>query len=430
MKSVSFFWGICRIWPLVVVTLNLGLNAADWNQFRGPEADGVVRHGNPPMLWSESRNVDWKVAIHDRGWSSPVVSGDQIWLTTATEDGTKLYAICVDAVSGRVQYDQLLFQIEDPQFAHKFNSYASPTPIVHEGRVYVTFGSPGTACIDTRTFETLWTREDLVCDHFRGAGSSPVLHNGKLIMHFDGADYQYAIALDSATGKTLWKSDRSVDFRDLTPDGKPQADGDFRKAFSTPYLLQESQHGPWVMASLGSKAAYGYDPDSGQELWRIEDHSGHSGTCVPFVFQGKIGFVTGFSRGTLYTIPVGSRGALNSDSIQWSVKRNVPNKPSPVLANNLLFMVDDGGIASCIDPVNGSELWRERIGGNFSASPLVANNHVYFFSEEGVTTLVEASATFKINASNLLANGFMATPAVYKNSFLLRTKSHLYKTLW
>ena len=401
--------------------------SADWNQFRGPQADGVVRGARLPVKWSDSENVDWKVAIHDRGWSSPVISGDQIWLTTATEDGTKLYVICLDAKSGRVQYDQLLFQVADPQFAHKFNSYASPTPIVDGDRVYLTFGSPGTACINAKTFETIWTREDIECDHFRGAGSSPVIFEDKLIMHFDGADHQFVTALNKLTGETIWRTNRSIDFKDLTEDGKPKADGDFRKAFSTPYLFREPNEGQWVLASLGSKAGYGYDPSNGVELWRIEDHSAHSGTGMPVVASGQIFYVTGFSRATLYGIPVGSRGALDSERITWLTKRNVPNKPSPVYVNGHLFMIDDGGIASCLNVESGDELWRERVGGNYSASPLAANGHIYFFNEEGTATVIEAAPEFKIIATSEMGSGFMATPAVYKNSLILRSKTHLYR---
>ena len=202
----------------------------DWRQYRGPDGAGLAA-GPLPLTWGEGRNVTWKTAIHGRAWSSPVVLGRQIWMTTATEDGHDLFAVAVDRDSGKVIHDVKLFYVDSPQIGHVFNSFASPTPVVEPGRVYVTFGSPGTAALDARTGKMLWQRRDLECNHYRGAGSSPILFRNLLIMHFDGSDQQYVVALDKDTGKTVWKTLRSIDFRDLGPNGKPQADGDFRKAF-------------------------------------------------------------------------------------------------------------------------------------------------------------------------------------------------------
>src|SRR5205823_671185 len=193
---------------------------------------------------------------------------------TATEDGTKLYGVCVDRETGKIVHDLKLFDVPNPQFAHKFNTYGSPTPVIEAGRVYVTFGSPGTACLDTRDGKVLWERRDFVCNHFRGAGSSPILFGDLLLMHFDGSDNQFVVALDKKTGKTAWQTTRGIDYQDLGPDGKPKAEGDFRKAFSTPNVI--TVNGKPVMLSSGAKAHYGYDPLTGKELWRIEERAQHS----------------------------------------------------------------------------------------------------------------------------------------------------------
>ena len=254
--------------------------AADWPQFLGPDGNGhAPPSAQPPVEWSETRHVAWKTPIHDRGWSSPVVRDNQIWLTTATEDGHELYAVCVEKHSGEVLLDRKLFDVRDPQFCHKFNSYASPTPVIGEGKVYVTFGSPGTACIDMESFEVLWSRTDFECNHYRGAGSSPILHDGLLIMNFDGSDHQYVVALDQHTGETVWRVDRSIDFQDLGPDGKPVMEGDLRKAFSTPHVA-EIQGRP-ILVSLGAKAIYGYAPKTGEELFRLESRMSHSASTRP-----------------------------------------------------------------------------------------------------------------------------------------------------
>ncbi|MDQ3350008.1 MAG: PQQ-like beta-propeller repeat protein, partial [Acidobacteriota bacterium] len=208
--------------------------SAQWPQFRGPDGTGTGA-GAVALEWGEGTNVRWKTAIHDRGWSSPIVLGSQIWMTTATEDGRELYAVAVDRDSGKVLHDLKLFDVARPQFKHAFNSYASPTPVAEPGRVYATFGSPGTAALDSRTGKVLWERRDLECNHFRGAGSSPILFRDLLIMHFDGSDVQYLVALDKNTGRTVWRTPRSVDFKDLGPDGQPKAEGDFRKGYATPH---------------------------------------------------------------------------------------------------------------------------------------------------------------------------------------------------
>ncbi|MGH9313174.1 MAG: PQQ-binding-like beta-propeller repeat protein, partial [Vicinamibacterales bacterium] len=348
---------------------------AQWPQFRGPDGLGTSP-SHPPLTWSEQQNVRWKTAIHGRAWSSPVVLGDQVWVTTATEDGRELFAVALDRESGKILHDLKLFQVAQPQYAHPFNTYASPTPVIEPGRVYVTFGSPGTAAIDTRSGKVLWERRDLECNHFRGAGSSPILFGDLLLMHFDGSDRQYVIALDKHTGKTAWRTDRSIDFKDLQADGRPQADGDFRKAFATPHVVMVG--GEPVLVSIGSKATYGYDPRTGKELWRIEERSSHSGSTRPVTGHGLVFYPTGFATGQLLAVRPDGRGDVTGTHVVWRVTRGVPNKPSPLLVGELLFMINDGGIVSCLDARTGAEVWKARLDGSYSASPVVAGGRVYF----------------------------------------------------
>ena len=406
----------CAAWPQA---------QAEWPGFLGPDGAAKAPHANAPLDWSEDKGVQWTVPIHGRGWSSPVTDGARIWLTTATEDGTQLSALCLDASTGEVLFDETLFEVDDPQFAHRFNSYASPTPLLDGDRVYITFGSPGTTCLDTRTFERIWTRTDLECDHFRGAGSSPILHNGLLILHYDGADHQYVTAFDARTGDTVWKTDRSVDFQDLTPEGKPQADGDFRKGYATPTVTRHEDRD--VLISPGSKACYFYDAMTGEELGRHEDRSAHSVTGRPLAGHGLAYSVTGFSKGHLLALDMSKLLAGDEDALVWSVRRNVPNKPSPILNQGLIFMIDDGGIASAIDAVSGDTVWNERVGGNYSASPLLIGERLYFFSEEGKTTITSAGREYEVLAENELGDGFMGTPAVVGDDLILRSRSALYR---
>ena len=318
----------------------------------------------------------------------------------------------------------LLFKVADPQFRHPFNSYASPTPVIEPGRIYVTFGSPGTAAIDTRTGKVLWERRDLECNHFRGAGSSPILFGDLLIMHFDGSDRQYLVGLDKRTGKTVWRTERSIDFKDLGPDGKPLADGDYRKAFSTPHVVTSG--GEPVLISIGSKATYGYDPRTGKELWRLEERDAHSGSTRPVPGHGLIFYPTGFPTGQLLAIRLNAARDAQPE-IVWKVSRGVPNKPSVLLVGDLLFMVNDAGISSCLEAKTGNVVWTSRVAGTYSASPISAAGRVYVFNEDGKATVIDAGREFKVLAENLLDEGFMASPAVVGNALILRTRTHLYR---
>ena len=408
-----------------------------WPQFRGPTGDGHSDAKGLPLSWSEQQNVRWKTAIHGRAWSSPVVWGDQVWVTTAAEDGTKLYAVGLERESGKVIQDLLLFTVEKPQFAHQFNTYGSPTPVIEEGRIYVTFGSPGTACLDTRTGKVLWDRRDFICNHYRGAGSSPILYGNLLIMNFDGSDHQFVVALDKGTGKTVWRKERSIDFKDLGPDGLPMTEGDFRKAFSTPHVAV--LNGKPQLISSGAKAHYGYVPETGEELWRVEERTSHSASSRPVAGLGLVFIPTGWSTGQLLAIRPGMNGEVldvnqtstneNRTQLQlvWKSKRSVPKKPSLLVIDDLLFAIDDNGVAGCFEAVTGKEIWRERVGGNYSASPVVADGRIYFFSEEGKATAVAANREFKKLGESQLDEGFMASPGIAGKAFYLRTKTHLYR---
>lgn len=399
--------------------------ASDWTQFRGPDGTGVVREARLPLTWSESEHVRWKTAIHGRAWSSPVVLGDRVWLTTATADGRELFVVAVDLESGRIVLDQKLFDVEKPQDIHTFNTYASPTPVAEPGRVCVTFGSPGTACLDPSSGRVQWTRRDLECNHYRGAGSSPIIYGDLLVLHFDGSDQQYVVALDKHTGRTVWKRERSIDFRDLGPDGKPEAEGDLRKAFATPHVITVG--GRPILVSPGAKATYGYDPKTGEELWRVEERTSHSASTRPVAGFGMVFVPTGFPRGQLLAIRPDGRGDVTETHVAWRLTRGVPNKPSILLVADLIFMINDGGIGSAVDARTGEVVWTARVGGTYSASPLAAGGRIYLFSEDGKTTVIAAAREYKVLAENQLDEGFMASPAVAGDALILRTRTHLYR---
>lgn len=418
-----------RFWALAFVALApwvCGLQAAEeWPAFRGPLSNGQALSSRLPTQLGEEQNVIWKTPIHGKGWSSPVISGGRIWLTTATEDGTELSVVCVDRETGKIVRDEVLFRVANPQFCHKFNSYASPTPVISGGRVYVSFGSPGIACLDEATGLKLWERTDFVCNHYRGAGSSPIVWKNLLLHPFDGSDAQYVVALDCETGKTVWKTDRSVDFQDLDSAGKPAGEGDYRKAFATPLVVE--WEGRPVMLSSGAKAHYAYDPATGRELWRVEERGQHSASTRPVVGEGMAFIQTGFGKPQLLAVQLGGKGVLEESMIRWRLKKGVPSKPSLILYEGLLLMVDDSGIGTCVEARTGEVLWTQRIGGNFSASPICAGGKVYFLNEEGKVTVIEATREYRVVSEGKFESGFMASPAVAGEDLFLRTKTALYR---
>ena len=419
----------------VLLALRLSAAEANWPEFRGPSGDGIATSTNLPLHWADQQNVKWHTAIHDRGWSSPVIWGGQIWLTTATTNGHELFAMCVDRDTGQVIRDLKLFDVAKPQYCHPFNSYASPTPAIEAGRVYVTFGAPGTACLDTQTGKVLWARRDIECDHFRGAGSSPILYANLVLLNFDGSDHQFVVALDKQTGRTVWRVKRSIDFQDLGPDGQPEGAGDWRKAFATCQI--STFGGQTILLSQGSKAFYAYDPSSGTELWRVEERTSYSGATRPVTGHGLVFVPTGFASGQVLAIRPGKLGeTLDAKAtppsgmqlqVVWKTNRNAPKKPSLQLLGDLLFAIEDNGVATCWEALTGKGVWSQRIGGHYSASPLAAGDRIYVFSEEGKTTVLGAGRAFKKLAENQLGEGFMASPAVSGNALYLRSRTDLYR---
>lgn len=401
------------------------LAQAHWPDFRGPYQDGSA----PAQLatqWSETQNIAWKIPIHGRAWSTPAIADKQIWLTTATPDGKKLSGLCIDADSGKISFDQVLFQIPKPQFAHAFNSYASPSPVIDGPRVYLSFGSPGTACLDRKSHKVLWQRDDFVCDHFRGAGSSPFLYKHLLILTMDGADKQYLVALDKITGKTVWKTDRSTDFADLDPNtGKPKRDGDMRKCYSTPVIAKVN--GKDQLICPGAKAAFAYEPLSGKEIWSIR-YANHSSASRVVLSQGLAFINTGYAKAEIHAVELGGKGDVTDTHVRWRLRKGAPNKPSPVVKDGHLYTVTDGGVASCIHAQSGEIRWQERIGGEYSASLILAGENVYCFDQTGGGVIFKAQpSAFALVSKTKLEGGFMASPAVLGQDLVLRTKTHLYR---
>lgn len=418
---------------LAILLSTAAVANAAWPTFRGPQGDGTVPpHADGsarslPTEWSEDKNIAWKTEVAGRAWSTPVVAEGKVWLSNATEDGKQMSAVCLDLETGKKLHDKVLFKNADPEpLGNPVNGYGSPSPAVEPGRVYIHFGSYGTACLDTRTYDVIWQRRDLPCRHYRGPGSSVVLWKDTVILTMDGVDVQYLVALDKKTGDTVWKADRTTDFKDLDADGKPKMEGDLRKAYTTPLFVDVA--GKTQMVSTGAKATFGYDPDTGKELWTLT-YNGFSNAAMPVAGDGHLYINTGFGKPTLLKVRIDDKmkGDITESHVVWEQTRRQPKKPSPLFANGHYFCVEDAGMFSAIHPKSEEPLFTERLWGKFSASPIVSGDHIYHSNEQGNTYVVAAKPTFEVISDNKLDDGCLASPAVAGDSIILRTTTHVYR---
>ncbi|MGY8768048.1 MAG: outer membrane protein assembly factor BamB family protein [Pirellulales bacterium] len=405
------------LYPILLL-LALTVVDANWPQFRGPSSDGHAQQSAMPLTWSENENVAWKVPIDGLGHSSPVALGNQSWLTTATmqNEEVHLWAWGFDLSSGKVIHKIKLFEDSEPQKLHKLSSHASPTSVLEPGRGYFHFGSYGTACVDTSTGKVLWKRDDIVVDHRHGPGSSPILVDDLLIVNFDGMDRQFVIAFDKRIGKTVWQKKRDIDYG--------SENGERKKAFSTPLLIEHD--GRQELISTAAQAAIAYDPSTGKELWRVQ-FLGDSATARPVYGNGLVFITTSCTDSKMWAVRSGGTGDVSETHVAWRETRGIPQRPSPLYHQGLLYLMEDQGVIQCLDSASGEVLWKERLAGNYTACPILANGKIYVTSEEGKTSVLVPGKEFQLLSENLLETGCVASPAVLPDGLLLRTTTHLYK---
>ena len=410
-----------------------------WPQFRGPDGQGHSAATGLPLEWDESTNVVWKTPIEGQGWSSPVVANGKIWLTSATEvkaseaesrERTKnakgnqplavarsitLWANEVSFQTGELLRRIKLLEVEAPQAIHALNSFASPTPVLHAGRLYCHFGDYGTVCLDTSIGKVVW-KNRLPLEHGVGPGSSPVLVDDLLILTCDGMDQQYVVALNSTDGEIVWRTER--------PPIRVE-DGDMRKSYCTPLLIQVESKDQLIIP--GAQWFIAYEPRTGKEIWRMDHGRGFSIVPRP-VFDGRhVYLCTGFATHALWAIRPDGRGDVTDTHVDWKQSKQIPTMPSPVIVGNRIYLVSDGGVAQCFDTATGDVVWKKRIGGKFSASPLYADGRIYLCSHDGLTTVIAPGDEFRELAENQLDGQLMASPVVVDNDLLLRTDTSLYR---
>ena len=390
----------------------------DWPQFRGPDGQGHSDQTGIPIHWKEGENITWKTAVPGQGWSSPVIAGDQVWMTSAEADGKSLHAICIDKRSGKLLHNVEVLTPQDAGPLHRLNGYASPTPVLDGERVYTHFGPRGSVCLDT-TGKIIWKNNSFKYNVIQGAASSPILHGDLLILTCDGIDNQFIVALDKRTGKIKWKQPRAH----LEAAAKKRSIA--KMSYSTP-LIQRINGVPQLVCS-GADHVASYDLKTGAEIWWMP-YDGFSIVGRPSYGNGLF-YVVGSIRQDhfcVYAVRPG-KGRLRDDQIVWQRSISIPHVSSPLLVGRELFVVHDGGVASCVDALTGKEHWRERLGGNHDASPVEIRGRIYFCNREGKTTIAAASDKFEVLAINQLKGTFKASPAIADGALFLRSDAHLYR---
>lgn len=403
-----------------------------WPDKNGPTLDGVVPAAEAarlPLKWNATtgENIVWKVDLQDEGHSSPVIGGDRIWFTSATTDGKKQFLYGIDRQSGKVVHHDVVFENAAPEeLGNPLNNYAAPSPVLEADALYVHFGTYGTARIDPVTAKKVWERRDINVRHYRGPGSSPMIHGDLLILTFDGIDQQFVTALNKKTGETVWKTARTTDYGDLDAQGHPTRDGDMRKAYHTPSVFNLA--GVETLVSIGSRAAFGYAVDTGKELWTVR-HGGFNAAIRPLVCENVLVLNTGSERSHTVGVKIDGqmKGDITASHVIWDREKRNASEANSVLVGGLLFQITRGGIVTCMNPVTGEDVWEERLTGQHLPSPIAAGDRLYFSNDRGDTRVLRAGPKFEVLAENVLPDAMTAAPAVADGALFIRTKKQLFK---
>lgn len=424
--AMGLFWSLCEA------------SYADWPEFRGPKQNGVVESSRKlPTEWvakdDQRKNIRWHTPTDGLGWSSPVILGDRIYVTSARNSSgdadakdltgpQSLFLSCYSVSDGKLVFDKKIFdQAAEASSIHKKNSHASPSVLVHldpnrkSARLFVHFGHQGTACVSPEG-DILWTDREHSYNPVHGNGGSPIVVGDRLILTCDGSKDPYTLALDIITGKEVWRTARDI-----------STDRPF--SFATPQAIEVD--GKTQVISPGSDIVQSLDPLTGKVNW-FAKYSGFSLIARPLYHQGLVIISTGYMTPKLLAIDPRGSGDVTDTHIRWTVPSAVPNTPSPVPVGDQIVMVSDGGVATGVSVRDGKKLWQKRLGGNYSASPLAVGNRVYFQSEAGEAIVMEIadgnseSGPVEVSRASLPGRVF-ASYAVHENDFIIRTEDGLYR---
>ncbi len=413
MKLLFIHVGLLSVSFICVGQSAPAAGAENWTEFRGPTGQGLSKGQRLPSKWSSTNGVVWKQPLPGAGWSSPVAQGGRLYLTTAVEQGAgnqSLHVLALEAKSGKTLWNVEVF-VKPVTKGHAKNSQASPTPVLEGERLYVHFGHMGTACLDL-SGNIIWKNETLSYAPVHGNGGSPILAGDALVFSCDGSTKPFIAALDKAGGKLLWKTPRVTDAKK-------------KFSFNTPLLIEAA--GRKQIISCGSGAVFAYDPKTGNELWRVRYGEGYSVVPRAVFGHGLVFISSGFDHPVVMAINPGGAGDVTGSHVVWTTPKGGPSTPSLLLGGNELYFVSDAGIASCVDAKTGQLHWSERLVGNYSASPVLADGKIYFQNEEGVGVVIKPGITFQKLAENPLGERTLASYAVADGAIFIRGAKHLFR---
>lgn len=393
--------------------------AENWPGFRGPGRQGISNEKDVPLEWSQSSNIAWKTPIPGEGWSSPIVFDDRVFVTTATDGGTSFHLLCLDRKSGAILWDKEIFK-QEAGHKQKFNSYASSTPVTDGQRVFVMAASGSIAAVSMEA-NVAWTNREVEFFGEHGLAVSPILYKELLIVAFDGSssgpdpklgwqkpwDQAVIRALDKNTGGVRWEGRRGLS----------------RIAHVSPQILR--QDGKDQLVSSAGDVVQGFDLETGRRIWTASS-SGEG--VVPSVVIGEdLVFTTsGFGESAIRAVRTGGQGDVTGTHIAWESTQDVSKVPSMLYAKPLLFLITETGVAKCLTAATGQVIWRERLDPKYSASPVWAEGRIYFLSEKGTTTVVEAGPEFKILAQNELNEKCCASIAISQKQIFIRSEHNIF----
>jgi outer membrane protein assembly factor BamB len=394
--------------------------ADNWGHWRGPMGNGTAENAKPPVQWSNTKNVKWKVAIPGRGSGSPVVWEDNIFVVSAVaaERGTgagnlQFKLFCFDRGNGELRWEQTATQATPHQGTHETNGFASASPCTDGEHVYAHFGSRGLFCY-TMDGKLTWKREDFGKMETRnsfGEGSSPTIEGDKIIVPWDHEGQSYLYALDKLTGKTIWKVER-----------------DEPTCWATPLVVEHNGQKQIIMN--GQTNARAYDLETGKELWRCGGQTERP-VASPVVTDGLVIIGSGHRGSFLGAFRLNGKGNIQgTDQVAWTIDRDTPDIASPLLsAGRLYFYKGKTGLLTCVDAVTGKPHYSAtRIPGIDStyASPIAAGGYVYLTDRRGTTVVIEDADQLKIVATNSVGETVDATPAPVDNQLIIRGEKHLF----
>jgi len=393
--------------------------AENWPCFRGPTRQGISNEKDVPLEWSQTSNILWKRPIPGEGWSSPIVFDERVFVTTATDGGATFRLLCLDRLTGTVLWNKQVLR-QKPGHKQNFNSYASCTPVTDGRRVYV-LAFDGTLAAVSMEGSLIWSHREFEYYSEHGLGVSPILYRDLLIVPFDGSssgpdrklgwqkpwDQAVILALDKNTGEVRWRGRR----------------GSSRIAHITPQVL--SENGRDQLVSSAGDVVQGFDLKTGERIWTV---SSPGEGVVPSVVigDGLIFTTSGFGQSTIRAVRTSGKGDVTETHIAWESRDDVSKIPSMLYVRPFLFLITETGVAKCLRAKTGEVLWRERLEGRYSASPVWADGRIYFLSEKGKTTVVRAGGEFKVLAENELNEKCCASPAVSQKHIFIRSENNLY----